>query len=557
MRRIGNGRLAAAIVGVLAAFVSLAATAGAHTWSLATDMPASANGTVAPPNPFADSYANSGVWAVGFGGGGTYTPGPGYTGLTAFTVAGASEWAESAGGVPGAESWNSPAYGGYPYVGVNHTESTVFLWPAGGVFMHPGPESLGEGSRGAVRWTSPITGTVKIQASFTRLDCGGGDGVDYSVERQASGSSTVTHLAGQPVVECGSGTYESAGASVTKGDSYYFSVGDGGVNEYFYDTTGVAVQITDGAAEPLSITAPASQTVVYRHAIGASTVSGKDADSDAVTFTAANLPAGLSLNSTTGAVSGTPTVPAGRYTTTFSASDGHGETVTAPWTLTVERANCAIVNKPALVASAAKAALSAKLIEAGTKLGLAAKEVQFGLRSVSTGGGIGPFITKTTSTGTAKATVKVPADVYVAGAQFVGDGYYNPCANTAPEVVTLYPATFTASGGGSILVAKKTATFGMIAVAGAEPGGEMLMYTPAGELAIGSMATATISKPTSTSAVVSGTGLWNGTEAEYSITASDPGSGADTLSVTVSSAGTTLWSTGGAQAVKGGDLKVH
>jgi len=69
----------------------------------------------------------------------------------------------------------------------------------------------------------------------------------------------------------------------------------------------------------------------------------KDVDGDTLTFTldpATPLPAGLTLNSTTGVIDGIPTNPAvPNYTVTVRASDGNGGSVTDTFVITVNNSN--------------------------------------------------------------------------------------------------------------------------------------------------------------------------------------------------------------------------
>jgi hypothetical protein len=543
-------RLAAVAALIAATMLALPALSGAHTWNLAQDFALSPDGVTAPPNPFTDSYGNAGVWAAGWGGGGTYSTSGGvtaYSGLGVFTVAPASSWSEGVGGTPGAEAWIGPE--SYPYTGVNSTSSPAAVWPAESVFMHPYVDTAIEQPRAAVRWVSPVTGTVSIEAAFNDLDCGGGDGMDYSVDVQPAGSTTLTHLAGKAVGYCGSGSYSAAAVSVTKGDTYYFSVGDGGHAEFSWDTTGVTVNITDGATDTMSLSAPAPISATYKHAMTPATVSGKDSDGDPVTLSAANVPAGLAFNASTGVLSGTPTVPAGRYVITFTASDGKGDQLSRHAILTVAKATCTLTNKPTQLASPKGQILSAKLTDAATKAALAGREVNFGANGYYVGQ------TKTSSAGVAKLKVTLAEDgIYLVGSNFSGDAYYEPCSVASEELVTVSPATYTATGAAALTVGKSTSRLGFNASAVAATGQPMDLYAPTGTFS-GEAITA-LSKPTATSATWTGTGTWNGVPAEYTITASDPSSGSDTVAMTVTSEGVVVWSSGGAKPVKG-DVKVH
>ena len=77
------------------------------------------------------------------------------------------------------------------------------------------------------------------------------------------------------------------------------------------------------------------QTSIVGGAVSTSIVAA-DPDGDALSFSATGLPPGLSLDATTGVISGTlPFDGAGRYTVTVSVSDGTGTaSTTFSWTIT-------------------------------------------------------------------------------------------------------------------------------------------------------------------------------------------------------------------------------
>ena len=82
------------------------------------------------------------------------------------------------------------------------------------------------------------------------------------------------------------------------------------------------------------VTAPADQTSAEGAAVTLPIVA-TDPDGDALTFSATGLPPGLSINPTTGVISGTlPYTAAGGYTVTVSAADGSLTTTeTFHWTV--------------------------------------------------------------------------------------------------------------------------------------------------------------------------------------------------------------------------------
>ncbi len=111
-------------------------------------------------------------------------------------------------------------------------------------------------------------------------------------------------------------------------------------------TYSITVAVSDGAlsasaAFTLTVTAntaptlqtPASQSNDLDDVVSLQ-VSASDADGDALTYSAAGLPPGLSINATSGRITGTPTAP-GTYSVTVGASDGASTASgTFAWTVT-------------------------------------------------------------------------------------------------------------------------------------------------------------------------------------------------------------------------------
>ncbi len=120
-----------------------------------------------------------------------------------------------------------------------------------------------------------------------------------------------------------------------------------------YDATGAisaksAEVILDVAAAPNqapTLTQPANQTSAQNSAVSL-TLAGSDPEGAALTFGAAGLPPGLTVNAASGVISGTVTT-AGAYTVTASVSDGAmSATRTFSWTVTAVSSTNTIVLTP-------------------------------------------------------------------------------------------------------------------------------------------------------------------------------------------------------------------
>jgi hypothetical protein len=110
-----------------------------------------------------------------------------------------------------------------------------------------------------------------------------------------------------------------------------------------YDNFDVA-SATPGANRAPTLTSPGNQS----NASGATVslqLSASDPDGNTLTYGATGLPAGLSVNSATGRISGTITASAGASTVTVSASDGSlSDSKTFTWTVTSPTTGATLVS---------------------------------------------------------------------------------------------------------------------------------------------------------------------------------------------------------------------
>jgi kumamolisin len=120
--------------------------------------------------------------------------------------------------------------------------------------------------------------------------------------------------------------------------NFYFSAGHG------YDpVTGLGTpsgyqlaQSLCAQADTLTLSTPSSEASTYGQSVDVTGVNGTDAQGHTLTYSATGLPAGLSINASTGAIAGTPTANANatvRVTVT-AADNGATKTSIVPWTVT-------------------------------------------------------------------------------------------------------------------------------------------------------------------------------------------------------------------------------
>jgi hypothetical protein len=81
------------------------------------------------------------------------------------------------------------------------------------VFVHPGPSN-----DAVIAWHSPINGAVSLSFRASDADCGGGDGIDWYIDRET------TSIASGSISNCGSETRQSRPISVNRGTTVYFLI---------------------------------------------------------------------------------------------------------------------------------------------------------------------------------------------------------------------------------------------------------------------------------------------------------------------------------------------
>ncbi|WP_435851584.1 putative Ig domain-containing protein [Streptomyces mirabilis] len=99
--------------------------------------------------------------------------------------------------------------------------------------------------------------------------------------------------------------------------------------------------VTADAGNTVTVTNPGNQTSVTGARYSLQVQASDSASGQSLTYTASGLPAGLSINSSTGLISGTPTA-VGTSTVTVTATDTAGGTGSATFTWTVTRSTCKV-----------------------------------------------------------------------------------------------------------------------------------------------------------------------------------------------------------------------
>ena len=210
-------------------------------WNLASDFRVSPN----QENPNRDSCGNLGVWHFMS----ADLNRQAYALLPYFTT---EEW-----GVFGLESWEktpSVVPDEYlPVVGINASGSDLsdpIIWPVNTVRVHPSPSE-----QAVVGWRSTVDGEVSVTGSVVDLSVGCGDGIVWTIDRNAANlaSGSISDGGAQDFGD-GAGGDHLANISVGQGDMLYFAIGPGG--DYCGDSTRLDISIHLLVSYPLALTPP-------------------------------------------------------------------------------------------------------------------------------------------------------------------------------------------------------------------------------------------------------------------------------------------------------------
>jgi YVTN family beta-propeller protein len=240
---------------------------------------------------------------------------------------GSDEADPSAGRGLQAQYFNNTILSGTPVL--TRVEAVDFNW--GGASPAAGVAADAFSVRWRGRFVAPATGAYRFQTESddgVRLWVGGTQLINnwtlHAPTLDTSGSVNLT--AGQ-TVELVMEYFENGGGAVAR--LRWNAPGTGSA----FVTMPAGLFTPGGVNRAPALAQPANISTVVGDALTLA-LSASDADGDVLSYSASGLPAGLSLNASTGGITGTPT-SASTSTVNVSVNDGKGGTDTRSFTLTV------------------------------------------------------------------------------------------------------------------------------------------------------------------------------------------------------------------------------
>jgi hypothetical protein len=242
--------------------------------------------------------------------------------------------------------------------------------------------------------------------------------------------------------------------------SLTFKMTDAGTPTALTDSVQVTVTINPAPAITFSGTLPATATYNTAYTGSSAASGGAGTLTYSLTSGSGPLPGGLSLNASTGAVTGTPTTP-GTFNFTIQAADAYGDSATQAYTITVSKATptLAFAAIPAKTYGDAAFTVSATSASTGAitysvASGPATINSSTGLVTITGAGTVALGVSQAATTNYTAATASTSFTVNKAAATINVTPYtvtYDGAAHTAT-------ATVTGVGGASLPVADVTLT---------------------------------------------------------------------------------------------------
>ena len=291
-------------------------------------------------------------------------------------------------------------------------------------------------------WTIDTPISITTPADQTNTE---GDSVSLSLSASDSVSgSTMTYaalglpagLVISPTTGAITGTI-AAGASANGPDSVTLAVGDGTYNN--------ETSFTWNINSPVVLTAPpADQSNNVGDTVSVSAAATDSISGATLSYSAATLPSGLSINSTTGAITGTPTT-GGFWQTVVTASDGtYSATTDINWTVTGDISITDKGDQTNAIGDAVSVQIAATDIASGT-LSFSATGLPTGLSINSSSG----LISGTVGSGASTTTPYTPTITVTDGTNTSID-VFNWVINPSGPIVITSPGSLSNAAGDDV-----------------------------------------------------------------------------------------------------------
>ncbi|HEY8636370.1 MAG TPA: post-COAP-1 domain-containing protein [Candidatus Limnocylindrales bacterium] len=177
-------------------------------------------------------------------------------------------------------------------------------------------------------------------------------------------------------------------------------------------------------------------------------------------------------------------------------------------------------------------------------------------------GNVQTFTATTDASGLAATTAALSSDVFSVSVAFAGDAFYLPCATAANTIVTVMAANAKITGGGWISLAAGRTSFGFNVISDVTGLRGQLQVNVKGtkNKFHGNRVLSLVA--TANTGTWSGTGRWNGADGyRFTVSVVDNGTSGkngDTISIVIMNpANAIVFTTGGPQPLKGGNIVVH
>ncbi|HEY0199051.1 MAG TPA: putative Ig domain-containing protein [Rhodanobacter sp.] len=247
---------------------------------------------------------------------------------------------------------NAPVYSGATLPGFSGNEGHAVAWTVpSGLFTDPNGDALTYTLQvyhpQYISYPPDAQGPLIESTQATDGTQDSAEPASVMVPMAPPGGGVIIPAGWEPASDVGL-SYNASTGLIT-GTLEPYAYGDPGDDAAVLYSLSLRIVASDGSAT--AVTPNISATVNPNHAPTASTIPAQnivgntawsfnakayfsDADGDALTFSATGLPGGLSLNGSTGVISGTATAN-GSYSVVVTANDGHGHATSTTFALSV------------------------------------------------------------------------------------------------------------------------------------------------------------------------------------------------------------------------------